>query len=466
MGQKYSSQSSSGYNSSPPPDDGSTVAANKITWAGIKAKLADVLKTFIEAVNSQLLTALDYSTTTTSVSYTTVAGDHQKPIEATGTITISLGDATTMAAGYQVTVVNTGTGVVTVGVITATDDLDGTVNGTVKLSPKDSATFAVKSGATGYKTLARTNPYVHGADIASAATINLDTATGDLVDVTGTVTITAITLAEGKERTIRFTGILTFTNGASLVLPGGANITTAAGDYAIVRGYASSVVRCVSYTRANGVQITGTQSANTVFAGPASGAAAAPTFRALTAADGGPLVLLDTKTAANSATLDSTVLSAAYDEYEVHIVGLIPATDNTQLLLRFSIDGGSTYKAGATDYHFASLGVNEGGVSTNNNSAGATAIQIGSSNGISNTAASGGLNARITISNVNSTSATKTADWRGVHHNITNGTNITTGGGAGLLAALQTSAVNAIRFLMSSGNITSGTIYIYGVRKT
>lgn len=92
--------------------------------------------------------------------------------------------------------------------------------------------------------------YSHGADIASASTVNLDTATGDLVDVTGTTTITAITLSEGREATVRFTGILTLTHGASLVLPGAANITTAAGDFAIFRGYASGVVRCVAYTRA------------------------------------------------------------------------------------------------------------------------------------------------------------------------------------------------------------------------
>lgn len=92
----------------------------------------------------------------------------------------------------------------------------------------------------------------HGADIASASTINLSTATGNLVDVTGTTTITAVTLMEGAERTVRFTGVLTLTNGASLVLPGGANITTAAGDFAKFRGYGSGVVRCVVYSRASG----------------------------------------------------------------------------------------------------------------------------------------------------------------------------------------------------------------------
>lgn len=91
-----------------------------------------------------------------------------------------------------------------------------------------------------------------GADIASAGTINLETATGNVVDVTGTTTITAVTLSQGHERLVRFAGALTLTNGASLVLPSGANITTAAGDYAKFAGYAAGVVRVTEYTRASG----------------------------------------------------------------------------------------------------------------------------------------------------------------------------------------------------------------------
>jgi hypothetical protein len=87
-----------------------------------------------------------------------------------------------------------------------------------------------------------------GADVASAGTLNLDTATGDLVDVTGTTGITAITLAEGKSATVRFTGVLTITHGSSLVLPNSSNITTTAGDFATFRGYAAGVVRCSSYS--------------------------------------------------------------------------------------------------------------------------------------------------------------------------------------------------------------------------
>ena len=103
------------------------------------------------------------------------------------------------------------------------------------------------SKKTGYDTIS-----IHGSDVPSASTIDLDAATGNLIDVTGTTTITAITLADGRMRTVRFTGALTLTNGASLVLPGGQNITTAAGDTAIFRGYAAGVIRCVVYVRKDG----------------------------------------------------------------------------------------------------------------------------------------------------------------------------------------------------------------------
>jgi hypothetical protein len=90
-----------------------------------------------------------------------------------------------------------------------------------------------------------------GSDVASAATVNLTTATGNLVDVTGNTTITAITLAQGAERWVRFTGTPLLTHGASLVLPGAANLRLAAGDFACFRGYGSSVVRLTGFIRAS-----------------------------------------------------------------------------------------------------------------------------------------------------------------------------------------------------------------------
>ena len=94
-----------------------------------------------------------------------------------------------------------------------------------------------------------------GNAIASAASINLTTATGNYVVISGTTTITSITLQQGARRVVRFSGALTLTNGGSLILPGGANITTAAGDCATFIGEAAGVVRCVQYQRADGTAL-------------------------------------------------------------------------------------------------------------------------------------------------------------------------------------------------------------------
>jgi len=91
-----------------------------------------------------------------------------------------------------------------------------------------------------------------GADLASAATLNLDALAYDYMNVTGTVTVTTITLAAGAKATLRFTGALTLThNGSTLILPGAANIVTGAGDVATFRGISGGVV-CTGYQRANG----------------------------------------------------------------------------------------------------------------------------------------------------------------------------------------------------------------------
>lgn len=92
---------------------------------------------------------------------------------------------------------------------------------------------------------------LHGGNVASASTINLDQATGNIIDITGTTDISTITLAEGRLRTVRFTGILNLINSSNLAMPNAANLATADGDFAIFVGYASGVVRCVMYFNAN-----------------------------------------------------------------------------------------------------------------------------------------------------------------------------------------------------------------------
>lgn len=96
-----------------------------------------------------------------------------------------------------------------------------------------------------------------GTPIASASTINLTTATGNFLHITGTTTITAVTLGAGMSREVIFDGILTLTHHATNNnLPGGANIITAVGDRAT---YISdeTTVYCTKYEKADGTNLVG-----------------------------------------------------------------------------------------------------------------------------------------------------------------------------------------------------------------
>jgi len=99
-----------------------------------------------------------------------------------------------------------------------------------------------------------------GSDMASAATVDLSTADGYFVDITGTTTITAFgTEAAGISYLLRFTGALTLThNGTSLILPGAANITTANGDMAYMISLGSGNWKCALYQKADGTAVVAT----------------------------------------------------------------------------------------------------------------------------------------------------------------------------------------------------------------
>lgn len=98
-----------------------------------------------------------------------------------------------------------------------------------------------------------------GSDIASAGTISFGE--GGYFNITGTTTITDIdfgTDKAGRKAWVQFAGILTLTHNAStLILPTGANITTAAGDTACFVSEGADAVRCVAYSRASGAALVG-----------------------------------------------------------------------------------------------------------------------------------------------------------------------------------------------------------------
>ena len=96
-----------------------------------------------------------------------------------------------------------------------------------------------------------------GADVASATALVLLT-DGNFFDVTGTVTVTSFntTGGPGTQIKLQFDAACLLTHHATdLKLPGGANITTAAGDVAEFIEYAAGDYICTSYTKADGTAV-------------------------------------------------------------------------------------------------------------------------------------------------------------------------------------------------------------------
>lgn len=92
--------------------------------------------------------------------------------------------------------------------------------------------------------------------IASAATTDLGTVSTHRAQITGTTGITSFGTGVNLMRLIRFSGVLTIThNGTSLILPNAINITTAAGDMALVTSDASGNWRMHWFSRATGVPL-------------------------------------------------------------------------------------------------------------------------------------------------------------------------------------------------------------------
>lgn len=193
----------------------------------------------------------------------------------------------------------------------------------------------------------------------------------------------------------------------------------------------------------------------------------------ITGSGGGALVFLQKQDASSSAQLDFTsIFSATYDEYMFEGVALAPATNAVNLLWRAGTGGGPTYDTGGN--YYCALRSGTGTVSVS----GATGTpQQGSSNGaitnadaaatsmmlaktIANNAGYGLVSFTLRLINPQSASNMKHNYGNSVWHN---GTEVFMANVGGLYAS--TTAMTAVRFFMSSGNIASGSIRCYGIVK-
>lgn len=195
---------------------------------------------------------------------------------------------------------------------------------------------------------------------------------------------------------------------------------------------------------------------------PASGDAAAAKFLnaggAWSVPSGGGLTLLNSGTVSSAATLDIVLTSyTAYRGFRLIFWNFVPATSNVDLMFRTSTNGGSSYDAGASDYKYGAAQTASNGA-TSFAGVGATTTHIRLANGIANTAADGSSGA-IDFGDQTNTSGKLKVWWQCSTQIVTSSLQIGMHGNGQRDAAGD---VDAVRLLMSSGNIASGKWALYG----
>jgi len=134
-----------------------------------------------------------------------------------------------------------------------------------------------------------------------------------------------------------------------------------------------------------------------------------------------------------------------YNNYQFVPVNVKPATDNTQIQIHASADGGSSYDTGS------------------NYKIGTSALTAFYTNAaVGNASGDTGLNGIFYLYNAGSakfTSSLNLMTW-------TTGSGSANYGSAVGAAHIVDEVTNAIRFKFASGNIASGTILMYGIKKS
>ena len=182
----------------------------------------------------------------------------------------------------------------------------------------------------------------------------------------------------------------------------------------------------------------------------------------------GSMTFIKKLTASSSSTLSfvdgssSVVLDNTYKEYIFTFNNIHPATDNADIMINFSTDGGSNYNVTKTSSHFRAL---------HNEAGSATSLAYDNSSDMEQ--GTGDLNILLNIGNGNDECGSgylhlfEPSSTTFVKHFIANmnrydGADYTvnqyTAGYAN-----TTSAIDAVRFQMDTGNMDAGDICLYGI---
>ena len=178
---------------------------------------------------------------------------------------------------------------------------------------------------------------------------------------------------------------------------------------------------------------------------------------------GGSMNLISTQTASNSSTISFTSgIDSTYKEYIFKFIDIHPATDGASFQFNMSIDSGSNYNVTKTTTYFTAYNYESGGTPAVSY---ASNVDLAQSTDFQNVNSGvGSDNDQCAVGTLHLFDPSNTTF---VKHFLTSGntyessdlsSNVFVGGYGN-----TTSAVDAVQFKMSSGNIDSGTIKLYGI---
>ena len=191
----------------------------------------------------------------------------------------------------------------------------------------------------------------------------------------------------------------------------------------------------------------------------------AATARATLGVGLGSMEFIESQDASTSSSLDFTGFDATkYDSYVFEGANVLNGSSFVALQVRTSTDGGSTYDATGGDYAYG-LQIMDMVAATSpeySNQAAATSIVMTDGTGGGDVPSTSGDGVGFTLRVRGPHLAKDTmVSWTCEYDT---GAEYRTGVGGGV--RLSSADVDAIRFMFSSGNITSGTITMYGLRNS
>jgi hypothetical protein len=173
------------------------------------------------------------------------------------------------------------------------------------------------------------------------------------------------------------------------------------------------------------------------------------------------VVLVSTQTASSSATISFTDLSSTYFKYVVEFVGITPQTEGDEFGMRVSSDNGSSYDSGAGNYGYLNWQAHWTGTNRDSGTTTYGPVVYNPTNTTEDVGNGTGefLHGRLEVFTPTTSAYTYAkSDFAYLDEtgSLCHGQNS--------IVRLTASAVDAIQFFFTTGNIATGTLKLYGYK--